>query len=157
VHPKYKTPYVGTLITGAVAATIAGLLPVTILGELVSIGTLLAFTVVCIGVLVLRYTRPDVDRPFRVPAPWFTCCRRRMICSGMMVSLPRDTWWRLLIWTVIGMAIYAFYGYRNSALRTRPLTPATATAGRPPVERGRAPARHRHSSSDLRSLTGAAM
>jgi len=133
VHPKYKTPYIGTLITGAIAATVAGLLPVTILGELVSIGTLLAFTVVCIGVLVLRHTRPDVDRPFRVPAPWFTCIAGALICGGMMVSLPRDTWWRLLIWTVIGIAIYAFYGYRNSALRARPpLTPATASAGRPP-------------------------
>ena len=69
VHPKHRTPYIGTLITGAVAALIAGLFPVTILGELVSIGTLLAFTTVCIGVLVLRCTRPDLKRPFRTPAP----------------------------------------------------------------------------------------
>ena len=67
----------------------------TILGELVSIGTLLAFTTVCIGVLVLRYTRPDLKRPFRVRAPWFVCIGGALICSAMMLSLPRDTWLRL--------------------------------------------------------------
>jgi APA family basic amino acid/polyamine antiporter len=119
VHPKYKTPYIGTLLTGAIAATVAGLLPVTILGELVSIGTLLAFAVVCIGVLVLRQKRPDIARPFRVPAPWFTCTVGAVICVAMMLSLGIDTWLRLLIWTVIGVAIYAFYGYSHSVLRTR--------------------------------------
>jgi len=119
VHPKYKTPYVGTLLTGAIAATVAGLLPVTILGELVSIGTLLAFAVVCIGVLVLRRKRPDIARPFRVPAPWFTCTVGALICVAMMLSLGIDTWLRLLIWTLIGVAIYAFYGYSHSALRAR--------------------------------------
>ena len=119
VHPKYKTPYVGTLLTGAVAATVAGLLPVTILGELVSIGTLLAFAVVCIGVLVLRQKSPDLIRPFRVPAPWFTCIGGAVICVAMMLSLGIDTWLRLLIWTLIGVAIYAFYGYSHSVLRAR--------------------------------------
>jgi APA family basic amino acid/polyamine antiporter len=117
VHPKHRTPYIGTLITGALAALIAGLLPVTILGELVSIGTLLAFTTVCIGVLVLRYTRPDLQRPFRTPAPWIVCTGGALICAGMMVSLPPDTWLRLAIWTVIGFLIYFFYGFRNSELR----------------------------------------
>jgi len=117
VHPKYKTPYVGTLLTGAVAATVAGLLDVRILGELVSIGTLLAFAVVCIGVLVLRRQRPDLARPFRVPAPWFTCIVGALICFAMMLSLGIDTWMRLLVWTVIGIAIYAFYGYSHSKLR----------------------------------------
>jgi APA family basic amino acid/polyamine antiporter len=117
VHPKHKTPYVGTIITGAAAATIAGLFPVTILGELVSIGTLMAFAVVCIGVLVLRYTRPDLKRPFRVPAPWFVCLAGALICAGLMASLPPDTWLRLLVWTAIGLAIYFFYGFRHSALR----------------------------------------
>jgi APA family basic amino acid/polyamine antiporter len=117
VHPKHRTPYIGTLITGGLAAVIAGLFPVTILGELVSIGTLLAFTTVCIGVLVLRYTRPDLPRPFKVRAPWFVCVSGALICFGMMVSLPPDTWLRLAVWTAIGMLIYAFYGFRNSALR----------------------------------------
>ena len=117
VHPKHRTPYIGTLITGTLAATIGGLFPVTILGELVSIGTLLAFTTVCIGVLVLRYTRPDLPRPFRVRAPWLVCVLGALICSGMMVSLPPDTWVRLIVWTAIGFLIYVFYGYQHSALR----------------------------------------
>jgi APA family basic amino acid/polyamine antiporter len=108
---------VGTLITGTLAAVIAGLFPVTILGELVSIGTLLAFTTVCIGVLVLRYTRPDLKRPFKVPAPWFVCTAGAIVCTGMMVSLPHDTWLRLLVWTAIGFLIYFLYGFRHSELR----------------------------------------
>ncbi len=117
VHKKHKTPYIGTIITGTLAAVIAGLFPVTILGELVSIGTLLAFSTVCIGVLVLRYTRPDLKRPFRTPMPWLTCTAGALICLGMMVSLPTDTWVRLAGWTAIGMLVYAFYGFKNSALR----------------------------------------
>jgi APA family basic amino acid/polyamine antiporter len=117
VHPTHKTPYVGTLITGSLAAVIAGLFPVTILGELVSIGTLLAFTTVCIGVLVLRYTRPDLKRPFKVPAPWLVCTTGALVCTGMMISLPHDTWVRLFGWTALGFLIYFFYGYRHSELR----------------------------------------
>ena len=117
VHPTHKTPYVGTLVTGTLAALIGGLFPVTILGELVSIGTLLAFATVCIGVLVLRYTRPDIPRPFKVPAPWFVCTAGALVCAGMMASLPPDTWVRLLGWTVIGLAIYFLYGFRHSELR----------------------------------------
>jgi APA family basic amino acid/polyamine antiporter len=117
VHPKYKTPYIGTIITGVFAALIGGLFPVTILGELVSIGTLLAFTTVCIGVLVLRYTRPDLKRPFRTPAPWLVCTGGAVVCAGMMAALPPDTWVRLGVWTFIGLLIYVFYGYRHSELR----------------------------------------
>jgi APA family basic amino acid/polyamine antiporter len=119
VHPTHKTPYVGTLVTGTIAALIGGLFPVTILGELVSIGTLLAFTTVCIGVLVLRYTRPDIPRPFKVPAPWVVCISGAAVCTLMMLSLPKDTWARLLVWTALGFLIYFFYGFRHSALRKR--------------------------------------
>jgi basic amino acid/polyamine antiporter, APA family len=117
VHPKFRTPSFSTVLTGIAAATVAGLLPVTILGELVSIGTLMAFIVVCIGVLVLRRTRPDLKRPFRVAVPWLVCPLGALICAYMMISLPRDTWVRLVGWTFFGVLVYVFYGYRNSALR----------------------------------------
>ena len=117
VHPIYRTPHVATLITGGCAAVIAGILPIGLLGELVSIGTLLAFVMVCLGVLVLRYTKPDQPRPFKVPAPWFTCLAGVLVCSFMMYSLPTDTWIRLLVWTVIGLLIYFTYGRKHSVLR----------------------------------------
>jgi APA family basic amino acid/polyamine antiporter len=119
VHPRFKTPANGTWLTGLAAAVIGGLLPVRILGELVSIGTLLAFITVCVGVLVLRKLRPEAPRPFRVPWPWLTCIGGAVACAGMILVLPLDTWVRLVVWTVIGFLIYAFYGYRNSRLRRR--------------------------------------
>jgi len=127
VHPRFRTPSTGTVITGVSAAIIGGLLPVKILGELVAIGTLAAFITVCIGVLVLRRTRPDLPRPFLTPYPWFTCVAGALVCGGMMVFLGPATWARLLLWTVIGVFIYAFYGYQHSCLR-RATSGATASA-----------------------------
>ena len=118
-HPEWKTPVFSTVLTGVVAGIVGGVFPIGILGELVSIGTLTAFVTVCIGVLVLRKTRPDLPRPFRVPAPWFTCLGGVVFCGGMAVFLPGDTWLRLIIWTIIGVVIYFAYGYRNSALRKK--------------------------------------
>ena len=102
--------------------TFGGLLPIGILGELVSIGTLIAFIVVCIGVLVLRYTRPDLPRPFRVRAIWLVAILGVLFCGSMAYSLPNATWRRLLVWSLLGFAIYFFYGYRHSRLRS----PSTA-------------------------------
>jgi APA family basic amino acid/polyamine antiporter len=116
VHPKFRTPSTGTVVTGVTAAIIGGLFPVGVLGHLVSIGTLAAFVTVCIGVLVLRKTRPDLPRPFRTPLPWFTCLAGAGVCGLMMVSLGAATWWRLAIWTVLGVAVYVFYGRRHSRL-----------------------------------------
>src|SRR5208282_683395 len=117
VHPKFRTPHKSTLITGIAAATFGGLLPINILGELVSIGTLIAFIVVCIGVLVLRYTRPDLPRPFRIKGIWFVSTMGVVFCAGMAASLPNATWLRLVLWSALGIAIYLAYGYRNSRLR----------------------------------------
>ncbi len=78
----------------------------------------MAFIVVCIGVVVLRYTRPDLERKFKVPAVWFVAPAGILFCSGMAYSLPNATWWRLLVWSVIGFVIYFCYGHRNSVLRT---------------------------------------
>ena len=119
VHPRYQTPHVGTLITGLVAVVFAGVFPIDVLGELVSIGILLAFTAVCAGVLVLRVTMPEAARPFRVPFAPVTCTAGVAMCLGLTVFLPHDTWMRLLIWTGIGFAIYFGYGYWNSKLRQR--------------------------------------
>jgi APA family basic amino acid/polyamine antiporter len=101
------------------AAIIGGLFPVNLLGHLVSIGTLAAFVTVCIGVLVLRRTRPDLPRPFRAPMPWLTCTLGALVCGAMMVSLGTETWARLVIWTAVGVLIYAIYGYRHSRLHVK--------------------------------------
>jgi APA family basic amino acid/polyamine antiporter len=119
VHPTHQTPHIGTLITGVVACFFAGVFPIDVLGELVSIGILLAFTAVCAGVLILRYTMPETARPFRVPFAPVTCTAGVLMCLALTFFLPHDTWIRLLIWTGIGFAIYFGYGYRNSALRAR--------------------------------------
>jgi APA family basic amino acid/polyamine antiporter len=116
VHPRFRTPSTGTIVTGTAAAVVGGLFPVKILGELVAIGTLAAFVTVCIGILVLRQTRPDLPRPFRTPWPWFTCIAGALVCGAMMVSLGPETWARLVIWTAIGVLIYIFYGYRHSCV-----------------------------------------
>jgi len=117
VHPRFKTPSAGTAITAISAALIGGLFPVKLLGEMVSIGTLAAFVTVCLGVLVLRRTRPDLPRPFKTPAPWFTCIAGAVVCFSMMLSLGTPTWMRLVVWTVIGVLIYVFYGFSHSKVR----------------------------------------
>jgi len=117
VHPKYRTPHIATIITGVIAAAVAGVFPLDVLGELISIGILLAFTAVCAGVLVLRRTQPDTPRPFRVPGAAFTCIAGVVVCLGMTLALPHDTWIRLLVWSLIGGAVYFGYGYKHSRLR----------------------------------------
>ena len=116
-HARFKTPHVATVVTGVFAAAIAAVFPLDLLADLISIGILLAFAVVCIGVLILRRTRPDAPRPFRVPWAPVTCVLGAVTCLGLTLTLSTPTWVRLLIWTILGMSIYAFYGFRHSRLR----------------------------------------
>ena len=117
VHPRFQTPYVATIITGLVAAVIAGTFPIGLLGELVSIGTLLAFVIVCGGIIVLRRNRPELPRPFRTPMVPLVPILGIVVCLGMMAFLPLDTWLRLAIWMALGLAIYFFYGRHHSRVR----------------------------------------
>jgi APA family basic amino acid/polyamine antiporter len=114
VHPKFRTPWLGTVITGICAGIVAGVLPLDILAGLVSIGTLFAFVVVCIGVLVLRTTAPNATRPFRTPlVPWVPL-GGVAVCGVMMYWLPPGTWLRFIIWLFAGLVIYGAYGMRRA-------------------------------------------
>jgi APA family basic amino acid/polyamine antiporter len=118
VHPTFKTPYITTALTGAVVALVAGLFPIATLTQLTSMGTLLAFVMVSVGILVLRRTNPNLARPFKTPGmPWVPILGA-LICLAQMAGLPGTTWIRLLVWLAVGLAIYFGYG-RMSAERLR--------------------------------------
>lgn len=123
-HEKYKTPHIATIVTGVFVAIAGGCLPMHLVGELVSIGTLLAFVLVCLGVPLLRRSNPDQARPFRVKAPWFIGIAGALACLWVMIGLPADTWLRLVLWLLLGYAVYASFGAHHSKVRDgAPLTP----------------------------------
>ena len=116
IHKRFKTPYIGTITTGISAIILAGILPINILGEMISIATLLVFVIVCIGIIILRKKKPDLHRPFRTPLVPVVPVSGALICILQMFSLPFNTWLRLIVWLAIGFVIYFTYGRSHSEL-----------------------------------------
>ena len=116
IHPKFRTPWKSTILTGLFVATMAGLIPLSILAEMTSIGTLFAFVIVCGAVLIMRRTNPNAKRPFTAPLVPLIPILGILTCLLLMFSLPAENWYRLIIWLLIGLAIYFLYGRRHSVM-----------------------------------------
>jgi len=117
IHPIYRTPHINTVITGIGIALLAALFPLDVLGELTSMGTLIAFAAVCAGVMILRRTQPDLPRPFRIPAAWLVCSLGVLSCLALLSAMTLHNWMLMGAWTVIGFAIYIGYSFKHSRLR----------------------------------------
>ncbi|MDR2872881.1 MAG: amino acid permease [Xanthomonadaceae bacterium] len=119
IHPKYRTPHINTIITGIGIAVLAAVFPLDILGELTSMGTLIAFASVCAGVLILRHTQPDLPRPFRIPFAPLICLLGIGSCLTLLSTMTLHNWLLMLLWTALGFLIYFVYGYRHSRIRVK--------------------------------------
>jgi APA family basic amino acid/polyamine antiporter len=117
IHERFRTPWKSTIITGIFVTILAAFLPLRVLAELVNIGTLFAFVVVCAAVLIMRRTNPEAPRPFKAPFVPLTPILGILTCTLLMFSLPAENWWRLIIWLAIGFFIYFGYGRHHSVLQ----------------------------------------
>jgi APA family basic amino acid/polyamine antiporter len=133
VHPRFRTPHVATIVTGVVICLVAAFTPIFKLEEMVNIGTLMAFAMVCAAVLVLRVQRPDARRPFRCPMVYLVAPLGIAINLALTLFLAEDTWWRLVIWLAVGLAIYVFYSRRHS-LVSRHLMHEITAPPEPPLD-----------------------
>jgi APA family basic amino acid/polyamine antiporter len=120
IHPRFQTPWRCNLIFMLFVSLFSGFLPISKLGHMTSIGTLLAFVIVCIGVMIMRKTNPDAPRPYRTPLVPVVPILGVLVCFAMMASLDYETWIRLVVWLAIGLTIYFTYGIKKSHLRTPP-------------------------------------
>src|SRR5262249_25866767 len=120
VHRRFRTPHLSTMLTATIIAVLAGLTPIDVLGQLVSIDTLLAFVLVSLAVIVLRHRAPALPRPFRTPLVPFVPLAAAVICLVQMAGLPLATWGRLILWLVVGLAVYFAYGHGHAHARLQP-------------------------------------
>ena len=134
---KFRTPHISTMLTGGIIAVVAAITPILKLEEMVNIGTLMAFVIVCAAVMLLRVRRPEAERPFRCPFIWVVGPLGILVNMIMMLFLPPDTWLRLVVWLIVGLCIYFFYGMWRSTIGRRIARP------RPGAGRGAAAQRRR--------------
>ena len=120
IHPVYRTPHINTVIPGIGIAVLAAIFPLDVLGELTSMGTLIAFAAVCAGVLVLRRTQPDLPRPFRIKGAWFVCLAGIFSCLALLSTMTAHNWFLMVVWTAFGFLVYFLYGYRHSLVARGP-------------------------------------